>query len=514
MISRAQIRAALAVASLEWLLTHPLAFGLETATDVQRAVCRVADGQQVTMTPAVRESFGCESVPLCSPREVVVLGGVRTAKSLLAAAAAVRCSQRVDVSRLREGEVPRVSVVSLDKDKADVVLTDHLRGTVARSPMLRHLVLDDKPSGDSILLRHPSGRPVEVKVVAGKRAGGSLVARWAAGVIFDEAPRMVGSDEGVVNLDDARSAVQARLLPGAMLLELGSPWAPFGPVFDLFTEHFGDPSDDIAVVRGRGYHLNPVWWTPERCAELRVRDPDAYVTDVEANFLSPESSLFSSDLLEASVRALPLALPHDPLAAYWAAMDPATRGNSWTLVIATRRHGKRVVAFAKQWTGSSAQPLSPRAVLEEIAVVCRAYRVETVETDQYHLDSLRDLAALDSVKLKLLPRHLTEQKKVECYLNMRTQLIDGGVELPPIAELLADMRRVKRRVTQGGVAIVLPKTGDGRHCDYAPSVMLALTRNLADVKDPPKVQDDPETKRMREEHFARRRAMREGVVQA
>jgi hypothetical protein len=83
-----------------------------------------------------------------------------------------------------------------------------------------------------------------------------------------------------------------------------------------------------------------------------------------------------------------------------------------------------------------------------------------------------------------------------------------------LAQLLADMRRVKRVVRQGGVSIVLPVTSDGRHCDYAPSLMLALTRNLADVKDPPKVQEDPETKRMREAHFARRRAMREGMVTA
>jgi hypothetical protein len=86
MISRAQIRAALAAASLEWLLTHPLAFGLETATDLQRSVCRVAEGQPVTMTESVRRGFGCDTLPTCAPREIILLGGVRTAKSLLAAA--------------------------------------------------------------------------------------------------------------------------------------------------------------------------------------------------------------------------------------------------------------------------------------------------------------------------------------------------------------------------------------------------------------------------------------------
>ena len=521
-LSQAQIRAALAVASLELLMTSPACFGLTTATPLQRAIYRIADGQplgDLADHPAVERAIGnVRDLPNVVPQELVVLGAVRSGKSLFAAGVAVRCSQRVDVSQLRPGEIPRVSIVSLDKDKAHVVLAEHLVGTIMRAPALRTLVLEE-PKADSILLRHPSGRPVEVMVVAGKRAGGSLVSRWCAGAIFDEAPRMIGSDEGVVNLDDARKAVMSRMLPGALIVEPGSPWAPFGPVYELVSQHWGSPSAACVVVRGTGPDMNPTWWTPERCEELRRKDPDAHRTDVLSDFLTPEENLFASSLLEANTRDGSASLAHDPLGAYWAAMDPATRGNSWTLVIATRRGQQRIVAHAQQWTGSPSEPLSPKAVLRQIALVLRRYGLKSVETDQYYIDALVDIARdvrLDEADetsrypVALVQSSLNETEKAQRYLAMRAKLTEGEIELAPVPEMLTDLRRVKRRATQTGISIVLPKTGDGRHCDYAPTLMLVATRNLADLRDPPRVAEDAETVATRARVFARLRERREG----
>ncbi len=519
----ATIRGALAAATLEMLMTSPVCFGLTTATPLQRAIFRIAEGEPLGALadhPAVTRAIGDVSGLDGMPAELVVLGAVRSAKSLLAAAYAVRSSQRVDISGLRTGEIPRVSIVSLDKDKANVVLGEHLIGTILSSPALRTLVLEE-PKADSLLLRHPSGRPVEIKVVAGKRAGGSLVSRWCAGAIFDEAPRMIGSDEGVVNLDDARKAVMSRMLPGAMILEPGSPWAPFGPVYDLYSRHFGSPSKACVVVKAPGPDMNPVWWTPERCEELRVKDPDSYRTDVLGEFLTPEENLFASGLLEGCTRKDGASLPYDPLAAYWAAMDPATRGNAWTLVIATRRGSQRVIVHAQQWVGTASEPLSPKATMVEIALALRAYGLRTVETDRYYVDALVDIARdLDlgteehrvPYPVSLLQTDLSETDKAQRYLTLRTKLTEGEMELPPVPELLADLRRVKRRATQTGISVVLPRTGDGRHCDYAPALMLVSTRNLADVRDPPRVVVDPETEAQRARHFARIRERKQGYA--
>jgi hypothetical protein len=250
-ISPNVVSRAVALSSLEWKLTDPLAFGLTTASPLQRAVCRVADGVPLgslafdgTVIQGIRDVHG---LPSERPREVFVVSGIRTGKSLSAACNAFHMAVTCDVSSLRPGEIPRVSVVSLKKDLADVIM-NHLVGSVQASPLLRPFLIGT-PTADGLMLRHPTGIPVEVCVVAGSRAGSSLVARWSAGCIFDEFPRMVGGDDGVVNWDDSRAAVIQRLLPGCQLWHIGSPWAPYGPAYEAVTEFHGKPSAQRIVIR-------------------------------------------------------------------------------------------------------------------------------------------------------------------------------------------------------------------------------------------------------------------------
>lgn len=476
------------------MLTSSSYFGLATATPLQRAICRIADGAQLAELadhPHVAAAIGdVASLPDRAPRRVLLLAGIRGGKSMLTAAGAVRMALRCDVSRLTAGEIPRVSCVSVRLDLADVV-KQHLVGALLARPALRALLLDE-PKADSVLLRHPSGRPIEVKVVAGTRAGASLVARWSAGVIFDEAPRMVGSSDGVVNLDDMRSAVAGRLLPGACIWEIGSPWAPFGPVFTAVSAHEGRPSRDLVVIRARGPWMNPVWWTPERVEDLRTSDPAAYQTDVLANFADPEEALVPLATIEACSRP-GLVEPHHEGHEYCAAMDPGTRGNAWTLVIGTRREGKRHVVRVRQWVGSRVAPLDPGVVLTEVAEELRAYRLDSCETDQWSGDALTTLARERGISLVIWPGSASEN--TDMYLELARRMALGEVVLPPDPVLRADLQRLRRRVTQVGVQIVLPQTKDGRHCDYAPAIARVIRRYVDEPKPPlkPEAQEERET---------------------
>jgi hypothetical protein len=184
------------------------------------------------------------------PREVTVVASIRSAKTMLAAAAAIRATQVVACEHLKAGEIPRVSILSLDLDLAQVAHS-HLAGSIMASPVLRELLVDE-PRADSLMLRHPSGRPIEICTVAGKRAGSSLISRWMAGVIVDEAPRMAGEGDAAVNFDETRRVVLGRMLPGAQLIAIGSPWAPFGPVFEQVQESWKKPTAARVVVRAPG----------------------------------------------------------------------------------------------------------------------------------------------------------------------------------------------------------------------------------------------------------------------
>ena len=468
--------------ALEALFTSTAAgFGVP-ASAVQRAIRRVIDGRPLGALAEradVLEAFGVSTaaeLPTAAPLEVDLLSGIRTGKSQLAACRGLHASQTVDVSHLSPGEVPRVSVLSLDLDKARVVL-DHLVGTMMARPVLRALFAEP-PTGDVVLVKHPCGRPVEIACVAGQRAGASVVARWSAGVIFDEYPKMLGELGGaIVNYDHARRAALGRLLPGAGILSIGSPWAPMGPAFERFSSRFGAPTAEHMVIRARADAMNPAWWTMERIDRLRRSDETAYRTDVLAEFADPSEAFIPATEIKAATRAEPLVLPPRSGRRYVCAIDPATRGNAWTLVILSgyldaENVARFEVVLTREWQGSSIAPLSPARVLGEIASIVAPYGSPPVSTDQHSADALRDLAIRVGLRLCVLP--ITTANRSTLFETLKGALATRTLELAPDRALAADIASVRRRLTQAGIAYDLPRTRDGRHADYVPALLLAL----------------------------------------
>ena len=160
---------------------------------------------------------------------------------------------------------------------------------------------------------------------------------------------MQGQEDGIVNFDDMRKAVKARLLPGAQLVAIGSPWAPRGPVYDAVQDQWGKPSPSRVVVRGRGPMLNPSWWTPELIIHT---DCEAEFGDLESQFLS------AKDVSRATRSDGRVNLPFDREFTYAAFQDPATRGNAWTFCIVSKKSGVTAaestyaVAYIREWIGS------------------------------------------------------------------------------------------------------------------------------------------------------------------
>jgi hypothetical protein len=458
--------------TLESVLTSAAGFGLATASPLQRAICRIADGLplgDLAEHPDVLAAIACSPsvLPLVVPRELYLLSGIRCGKSLFAAALAIRATQTVDVSGLGRGEVPRVSVLALALDSAKPIL-NHIDGAL-RSPALAALKLSDVDS-EGVTLRHPSGRPVEIRVVAGARAGGSLVSRWSAGAIFDEAPRMVGGEDGVVNFDHGRDAVLGRLLPNAQLVALGSPWAPFGPVYDTVQEHWGKPSEHRVVVRGTGPTMNPGWWTPERAGKLLIANPVAYRTDVLGEFADPEGGLLAPEDLDA------VKITEAPPVNYgwtkWvAAMDPSSGGskrNGWTLVVAAMMPDRTIViGHAVEYRG-----LSPDETLAKVAVVLARYGITQVLSDQYAATALIDLAKKRG--FRVVQHAATAATKLQQADDFAALVTARKVNILDHAGLLSDLRSVRRRLTANGAQIVYPRTTDGRHADFAPAAFLAV----------------------------------------
>lgn len=467
---------------LEGMLTHKDGFGLETATPLQRAICRSLDGEDIGdlwEDSEVRAGFGDAKPEAWRPRTFVIAAAIRSAKSMTIAAKAICLSQTVDLTGVTVGDEIRIPILAPEKDEARAVFS-HIVGNVVNRPKLRGLLVED-PTADAVRLRHPSGHVIEIKVTALSRFATTLIGRWLPAAIFDEAPRMVGEQDGVRNLPDALNAIAGRIRPGGTIMLIGSPHAPFGPMYDMIHEHFGRPSRDCVVVRATGPAMNPQYWTPARCEDLRRTNPEAYRTDVLAEFADPEEAMFGLDLVEACTRKHPQVREPEPGHYYVAAMDPATRGNAWTFILLECTGWKNVdgvmrpafsVAMTKQWRGSKENPLRPDLVFAEIGALMKPYRCTSVITDQYACDALAPLAMPHG--LMLVAHELTQGNKHEMAARLKLELDCGCLELAPDPVLCRDLVSVRRRITQNGVTVHLPETSDGRHADYVPALMLAI----------------------------------------
>lgn len=485
--------------SFEELVTSQDGFGLTNATPLQRAVCRVAEGRplgDLKEHTDVLSALGVASSSLVPdivrpPDDLFLIAGIRTAKSTFAAAWAVWASQTVDISKLSAGEVPRFPIMSLSKDNAGVVV-GHLLGAL-RQPRLRHLRVPKDGAGQwaeilkesssdaisSLFIWSPDGRPMEICVVAGKRAGASVISRWLFGLVLDEAPRMLGADEAVVNYEDSKKGARGRLLEGANVWSIGSPYQPYGPVYDKVQESWGNPTEELFIFKARGPQMNPVWWTPGRCEKLKRTDPSAYQTDVEAEFADVVETLFTLETLKRCTRKEPLFLPYNQHADYAASMDPATRSNAWTLVIVMRQGNIKRVAYHQQWQGSPQEPLRPVNVLKEVKERLRIYHLDATYTDQWSADALRDIA--EGLGFTLVIREWSDRERTNLFLSLAEEMKQGWWDLPPDRQIEKDLKLTKKKPNARGPTIQLTKTTDGRHCDYSPAIARAGAEWISDV---------------------------------
>jgi hypothetical protein len=461
-----------------------LGFGLQTATPLQRAICWALQGEEVPAElwnmpmgkdmPPVSEAFG-GVMPPPGATEVLLLCGVRGAKTLIASAACVWHALTADLSgsaglSMRAGEIPRVSLVSRLTDNAREAY-NYIVGAFASSWALKPF-LAREPKADLIELLHPSGQRVAIKVIAMTGSGVSLVSRWAVSVIFDEAPRMASEDDGVVNLEEQVRAVRSRLIRGGKIMYIGSPYGAKGFVYDIFEKNWKKPAATVAVVKALGFWMNPIWWTPERCRELEATAPDDYRVDVLAEFRDPESQLFGAHILDAILRKEAFAIPYESGKRYVAVMDPAATTNAWTFGVAESPDNRKfTVVYTRQWKAAKHESLSPKAVLTEIKDICDAYKVPSVLTDQYSSDALRDIAA--DLGLGLASLAITVANKTRMWLALLTRAESGLLDVPNVPNMRQDFMNVVKRLGRGTQPqIVLKQTADGRHADYA--AMLAL----------------------------------------
>jgi hypothetical protein len=481
--------------STEWIFTHPMGFGVTAATALQRAICRAADGLPLLgleSHPDVISGFGGEAAVAALPVgrvpfEFYIVASTRSGKSVIASSIAIQRALTADVSRASAGDEIEVPIIATEKKKAEIIFK-HLKDNLFSRALFKQMLVCD-PTSEEITMRRPDGWIVKISVTAAKRAGGAAIGVWVPALVLDEAARMVGQGDGVVNFDETRDYAMSRILRGGSIVAVTSPWAPFGPIYEAVEAHFGKPSRDIVIVRGTGPQMNPKEWDAEKVADLKRRKPIMYKTDCLGEFADAEYSFFGSEEIDRATRQPPDGVaaedefaPQERGMDYGAAMDAATRSNAWTLVIAGKRYGKTdeestyVLSRVRQWIPEEGAPLVSKDVFRAMKEELDVYGVTEVWSDQWCFDPMREHAEAAGITLLLDDRPVVSRKVGFEALRDKLESVPSRLELHPNKYVKRDLVGTRKKLTQEGMQISHIVTKDGRHCDFAPAIERAVNR--------------------------------------
>lgn len=206
--------------------------------------------------------------------------------------------------------------------------------------------------------------------------------------------------------------------------------------------------------------------------ETRDQDPLAFERECLARFLDSLSGFLDSKLLGKSVEVGVVERAPSPGYAYVAAMDPAFRRDAFAFAIGhVDEGGVFVLDLLRRWIKPPDGTIawSPSVILREIAALAQPYRVFQVATDQYHFDSLNQIALDLGLSIKQVT--FSAGSKAEIFGNLRTLLNTNRLRLLDEPETLSELASLERKLNQGGtVSISAPQD---RHDDMATVVALS-----------------------------------------
>lgn len=407
-------------------------------------------------------------------RQLVVRAGRRAGKSSSFSRLGV-VEMLYGKHKVPPGDFGVFAIVSTDKQEAAARLT-----TV--TAILDTLGVKYTPWGDGAIGIKLVGKRVGCRVYTASIKGVSGFT--AIFILADEVAKWADKDSGANPAKEVLKSIRPtmRTQRNARIALSSSPFGVLDAHYDAY-EAGETPQQVVAHA--------PTWIANPTVTEQETRDdePDEATWEREYAAIPQaeiEEGLLTEMLVDRAMRKDPLDLPREPGHYYAACLDPATRGNAWTLAVATRGPDrKRRIVLAREWRGTRSIPLVSKNVMKEIKILLKPYGLTWLTSDQWAGDPLKDDARECGLTLSLEP--WTSSSKREAYEGLKTMLLDEELELPPDDAVKNDLLGIKKKLTRNGVTYELATQGP-RHSDYAPAIAMVAkkVKGIAKVEAPEK----------------------------
>lgn len=258
--------------------------------------------------------------------------------------------------------------------------------------------------------------------------------------ILDELAHFRSSENTPMDTEMLRAVRPTLATTGGKLVVLSSPYWSAGALYDLHRRHFGRADSSTLVWVGTAPAMNATL-PADYLQRLEAEDPEAYRSEVLAEFRQGLTALFDADAIAACVadwRELP---PVDGVQ-YHGFSDPSGgRQDAFTLAIGHRDDDRAVVDCMRVWPA----PFDPAAVIGEAARVLRSYGCQDVEGDRY-----AGAFPAEAFRAHGITYRTAMLDRSGLYLELLPAVNAGRVILPHEPRLLRELRGLERRRGSAG----------------------------------------------------------------
>ena len=234
--------------------------------------------------------------------------------------------------------------------------------------------------------------------------------------------------------------------------------------------------------------MNPVHWTPERCAALEEQDPRAFKRDVLAQFGSSNDTAFDRPLILAAVDHGVADRRPIPGGAHLFAFDASGgRRDAYAAIIGHREltyvdggppRDRVVVDLVRRWAPRmlGLLPVDFDKCIDQAAALCRTYNAKLVR-DAYASDAIKSAFAIRGVRAVEVAS-MSPARQKERFSLLAQKLRAGDVRLVDDDDLVKELCSLRERLHPGGrVSYEAPR---GQHDDLA-DCMALLCEGVRDL---------------------------------
>jgi hypothetical protein len=288
------------------------------------------------------------------------------------------------------------------------------------------------------------------------------------------------SDSANPDYEIYRALKPAQLqFPHRKIVGISSPWNKSGLLYRFWsagTEGAKLPSGQaeyqgILVLHSTTAGMaNPI----VRREDLEIdfaRDEANFARESLAEFQDSISGFIPTLLVERAIDFGIALRPPQAGLTYVAAIDPGFRRDSFAFSIVHNQEGTIFHDYSQRWLGTASKPLEPAVILEELIPILRAYGLQMLYSDQYHLESLQQLFLERGITM--IGQPYTGQNKSAKYGNLQQLFFQGRIRLLDNSDLTREVKQLERKLAPSGIVHVEAPTGQSD--DLASTLCLAVS---------------------------------------